>query len=103
VGVVEELMGEGVEPGVRAAVDGALARVEELGGSGVPVSLPHAEDGLGTYYLIAPAEASANLARFDGLRYGPRVETGDGLLEHYERTRGTLFGPEVKRRIMLGT
>ena len=103
VGVVEELMGEGVQPGVRAAVESALARVEELGGSVVPVSLPHAEYGLATYYLIAPAEASANLARFDGIRYGPRVETGDGLLEHYERTRGTLFGPEVKRRIMLGT
>jgi aspartyl-tRNA(Asn)/glutamyl-tRNA(Gln) amidotransferase subunit A len=99
--VVEELRGEGVEPGVRAAVEGALALVEELGGRVVPVSLPNAEHGLATYYLIAPAECSANLARFDGIRYGPRAEADD-LLEHYEHTRA-LFGPEVKRRIMLGT
>jgi aspartyl-tRNA(Asn)/glutamyl-tRNA(Gln) amidotransferase subunit A len=102
VGIVEELMGEGVEPGVRAAVDRAMGRVEALGGTVVPVSLPSSEHGLATYYLIAPAECSANLARFDGVRYGPRVDS-DTLLDQYELTRGRLFGPEVKRRIMLGT
>ncbi len=102
VGYVEELMGEGVEAGVRAAVEASLARVEELGGSLVPVSLPNSEHGLATYYLIAPAECSANLARFDGIRYGPRAEA-DTLLDQYELTRGNGFGPEVTRRIMLGT
>ncbi len=102
VGVVEELMGQGVEPGVRAAVERSLALVEELGGTLVPVSLPSSEHGLATYYLIAPAECSANLARFDGVRYGMRRE-GEDLTEQYEATRGAGFGPEVKRRIMLGT
>jgi aspartyl-tRNA(Asn)/glutamyl-tRNA(Gln) amidotransferase subunit A len=103
VGYVEELMGEGVDPGVRDAVQGALDQVEALGGTLVPVSLPTTEHGLSTYYLIAPAECSANLARFDGIRYGWRAEGAEDLLEHYERTRGAGFGPEVKRRIMLGT
>ncbi|MGD9572299.1 MAG: Asp-tRNA(Asn)/Glu-tRNA(Gln) amidotransferase subunit GatA [Thermoleophilia bacterium] len=103
VGVVEELMGEGVDPGVRAAVDRAVGLVEELGGSVERVSLPSSEHGVATYYLIAPAECSANLARFDGIRYGPRAEGAADVLEHYERTRGDLFGAEVKRRIMLGT
>jgi aspartyl-tRNA(Asn)/glutamyl-tRNA(Gln) amidotransferase subunit A len=103
VGIVEELIGEGIEPGVREAVERALDLVEDLGGSVVPVSLPNAEHGLATYYLIAPAECSANLARFDGIRYGPRHEGAEDLLDHYERTRGERFGTEVKRRIMLGT
>ncbi len=102
VGVIEELMGEGIEPGVRDAVDQAMGLVEELGGTVVPISLPSIAHGLATFYLIAPAEASANLARFDGVRYGARIEA-DNLLDQYERTRGELFGPEVKRRIMLGT
>ena len=97
-------MGEGVEPGVRAAVDAALGRIEELGGSVQRVSLPSSEHGIATYYLLAPAECSANLARFDGIRYGPDLDAGaTDLLEHYEITRGRGFGPEVKRRIMLGT
>jgi aspartyl-tRNA(Asn)/glutamyl-tRNA(Gln) amidotransferase subunit A len=103
VGVIEELMGDGIEPGVRAACRAALDRVASLGGTLVPIELPHARYGLATYYLIAPAECSANLARFDGIRYGRRAEATDDLLEHYERTRGEGFGPEVKRRIMLGT
>ncbi len=103
VGVVDELMGEGVALGVRSAVDAAVGRIEELGGTAQRISLPTSEHGVATYYLIAPAECSANLARFDGIRYGPRVEGADGILEHYENTRGRLFGPEVKRRIMLGT
>ena len=103
VGVVDELTGEGVEPGVRAAIDAALALVEELGGSVQRVSLPTSEYGIATYYLLAPAECSANLARFDGIRYGAHLDDADDLLEHYELTRGRGFGPEVKRRIMLGT
>ena len=103
LGVVEELMGVGVEPGVRAAVESAIALAGDLGAAVEPVSLPTSEHGLATYYLIAPAECSANLARFDGVRYGHRAEDPDGILEMYERTRGEGFGPEVKRRIMLGT
>lgn len=102
IGVIEELMGEGIDPGVKAAVDASLAKAEDLGATIVPVSLPTALSGLATYYVLAPAECSANLARFDGIRYGPTVEA-DNLLDQYELTRGTLFGPEVKRRIMLGT
>jgi aspartyl-tRNA(Asn)/glutamyl-tRNA(Gln) amidotransferase subunit A len=103
-GVVDELMGEGVEAGVRAAVEVAIGRVEELGGSVERVSLPSSEYGIATYYLLAPAEASANLARFDGIRYGPALDDGaTDILEHYELNRGRGFGPEVKRRIMLGT
>ena len=102
VGVVEELMGEGVEAGVRAAVEAALRTAEGLGATVVPVSLPTALSGLATYYVLAPAECSSNLARFDGIRYGHPLPA-DNLLDQYEITRGELFGPEVKRRIMLGT
>ena len=102
VGVVEELMGAGVEPGVRQAVEAALRAAEDLGATVVPVSLPSALSGLATYYVLAPAECSSNLARFDGIRYG-HPEPADNLLDQYEITRGDLFGPEVKRRIMLGT
>ncbi len=102
VGVVEELMGAGVEPGVRAAIDASLGTIESLGATVVPVSLPSALSGLATYYVLAPAECSANLSRFDGIRYGPSADA-DTLLDQYEVTRGDLFGPEVKRRIMLGT
>ena len=103
IGVVDELMGDGVEGGVRHAVEATLRLAEDLGAEVVPVSLPNARYGVATYYLIAPAEASANLARYDGIRYGPAGEDHDDLLEHYERTRGEGFGAEVKRRIMLGT
>ena len=102
VGVITEMMGDGIEPGVGQAVEASIAHAEDLGAEVSEVSLPSSEHGLAAYYLIAPAEASANLARFDGMRYGLRVDAAD-LLEHYERTRGAGFGPEVKRRIMLGT
>ncbi len=102
IGVVEELMGQGIDPGIRAVVDDALARAEGLGATIVPVSLPTSLSGLATYYVLAPAECSANLARFDGIRYGPSADA-DTLLDQYEVTRGTFFGAEVKRRIMLGT
>ena len=92
-----------VEPGVRASFDATLGSREALGATVEPCRLPHAPHALSAYYLIAPAEASANLARFDGVRYGLRVD-GDGDLDAmYRRTRAAGFGPEVKRRIMLGT
>src|SRR3954464_14635504 len=101
-GVPPELTGEGIEPGVREVFEETLKRVEELGGSVEEVSLPHSNHGISAYYILAPAEASANLARYDGVRYGIRRGNGD-LLTMYEETRAQGFGAEVKRRIMLGT
>jgi aspartyl-tRNA(Asn)/glutamyl-tRNA(Gln) amidotransferase subunit A len=105
LGVPEELTGAegGVEPGVRKLFDETIAIAERLGASVEGCTLPHARHALSAYYLIAPAEASANLARYDGVRYGLRVDGEDGLIEMYERTRAAGFGAEVKRRIMLGT
>ncbi|MEA2594404.1 MAG: aspartyl-tRNA(Asn)/glutamyl-tRNA(Gln) amidotransferase subunit [Thermomicrobiales bacterium] len=102
IGVAQEYSVSGMEAGVEAAVAAAVTRLEELGAELVPVSLPHTKYALPTYYITAPAEASANLARYDGVKYGLSVEAGS-LREMYERTRGEGFGPEVKRRIMLGT
>jgi aspartyl-tRNA(Asn)/glutamyl-tRNA(Gln) amidotransferase subunit A len=93
---------EGLDPEVRAAVEAAASAYQELGATLVPLSLPHTKFALATYYLVAPAEASSNLARYDGVRYGPRVPAGS-LKEMYLKTRGRGFGAEVKRRIMLGT
>lgn len=101
VGVPQEYFTAGIQPEVEQAVRAALAKLAELGADIREISLPHTGYALPVYYLIAPAEASANLARYDGVRYGPRI-TGDDLLESYTHTRA-LFGPEVKRRIMLGT
>jgi len=92
----------GLEPGVAEQVNATLARIEELGGAVEPIELPNAKHGIAAYYVIAPAEASANLARYDGVRYGPRVGNGD-LTSLYEQTRHDGFGDEVKRRIMIGT
>ncbi len=94
---------EGIDPQVDAAVRAAIEHYESLGAEIVEVSLPHTEHAVGVYYIIATAEASANLARFDGVRYGHRAEDATGLLDHYGRTREEGFGPEVKRRIILGT
>jgi aspartyl-tRNA(Asn)/glutamyl-tRNA(Gln) amidotransferase subunit A len=94
---------EGMEPGVKSAVQTALARLERAGAELVEVSLPHTDYGLAAYYIVAPAEASSNLARFDSVRYGLRDESADNLLDTYLRTRRHGFGPEVRRRIMLGT
>ena len=102
VGVVREASGEGVEPGVRDAVRASLDRLTALGAAVDEVSLPHADYALSAYYLIAPSEASSNLARFDGVRYGLRVDGTDSI-DMMTRTRGAGFGAEVKRRIMLGT
>jgi aspartyl-tRNA(Asn)/glutamyl-tRNA(Gln) amidotransferase subunit A len=93
---------EGVEPGVVDACRAAIGKIEELGGAVEEIELPHAGYGLSAYYVLAPAEASANLARYDGVRYGMRSGNGD-LLSMYETTRHDGFGAEVKRRIMLGT
>jgi len=105
LGVPEELVGEagGVEPGVRRRFEETLTLAERLGATVEPCRLPHAPHALAAYYLIAPAEASANLARFDGVRYGLRVNGDADLVAMYERTRAAGFGAEVKRRIMLGT
>jgi aspartyl-tRNA(Asn)/glutamyl-tRNA(Gln) amidotransferase subunit A len=102
VGIVKEAFGEGVEPGVRASVQRALDLLANLGAGVAEASLPHAEYALSAYYLIAPSEASSNLARYDGVRYGLRVD-GDDSIEMMTKTRGAGFGAEVKRRIMLGT
>jgi aspartyl-tRNA(Asn)/glutamyl-tRNA(Gln) amidotransferase subunit A len=103
--VPAELIGSesGLEPGVRERFDDTLALAEKLGARIEPCRLEHAPHALSAYYLIAPAEASANLARYDGVRYGLRVDGEDGLIAMYERTRSAGFGAEVKRRIMLGT
>jgi aspartyl-tRNA(Asn)/glutamyl-tRNA(Gln) amidotransferase subunit A len=102
VGVPEEFFVEGLQPDVEEAVRTAVETLARLGTEVRTVSLPHTEYALPVYYLIAPAEASANLARYDGVRYGMRSE-GDSPDQMYKRTRGEGFGPEVKRRIMLGT
>ena len=102
LGVPREYFVAGMEPGVEAAVRRAIDVLRDAGAEIVDVSLPSTDRGLATYYIIAPAEASANLARFDGIRYGHSAG-GDDLLETYVRSRGDGFGPEVKRRIMLGT
>ncbi|WP_345423568.1 Asp-tRNA(Asn)/Glu-tRNA(Gln) amidotransferase subunit GatA [Pseudonocardia xishanensis] len=103
VGVVRELGGEGYQSGVRASFDAALQRLEKLGAEIVEVSCPHFEYGMAAYYLILPSEVSSNLARFDAMRYGLRVSRGASAEEVMAATREAGFGPEVKRRIILGT
>ena len=103
LGVPEELSGEGIERGVLDCFAAALQRAQQLGARVQSVHLPHAPHALSAYYVLAPAEASSNLARFDGVRYGMRAEGAEELLDMYTRTRHDGFGAEVKRRIMLGT
>jgi aspartyl-tRNA(Asn)/glutamyl-tRNA(Gln) amidotransferase subunit A len=102
LGLPREYLIEGLDPQVKAATDAAVRQLQSLGADIVEISLPHTEYAGATYYIIAPAEASANLARFDGIRYGLRVG-GKDPIELYANTRGQGFGPEVKRRIILGT
>ena len=103
-GVVKELMGEGIDADVREAVQQAIGTLEDLGVTCEEVSLPHCRYSLATYYLIAPAEASSNLARYDGVRYGHRTaERVEDIVDMFSKTRGEGFGPEVRLRIMLGT
>jgi aspartyl-tRNA(Asn)/glutamyl-tRNA(Gln) amidotransferase subunit A len=103
IGVPQEYFGEGLDPEVRSAVETGIARLREAGCAIIPISLPHTKYAIPTYYVIATAEASANLARFDGVRYGYRSKNARTLSEMYRRSRDEGFGPEVKRRIMLGT
>ena len=102
LGIPKEYLIGGLDPEVKAAVDAAVKQYEKLGAEIVEISLPHTDYAVATYYIVATAEASANLARFDGIRYGRRVEAGDPT-ELYRQTRGAGFGAEVKRRIILGT
>jgi aspartyl-tRNA(Asn)/glutamyl-tRNA(Gln) amidotransferase subunit A len=102
-GVPAELARDAVDAGVREVFERTLERIEALGGEIAEVSLPNAEHGISAYYVIAPAEASSNLARYDGVRYGMRAGGDGDLIEMYETTRSEGFGAEVKRRIMLGT
>jgi len=102
LGLPKEYMIGGLDPEVKAAVDAAVKQFQKLGAEIVEISLPHTDYGVSVYYIIATAEASANLARFDGIRYGARVDGADPI-ELYSRTRGAGFGAEVKRRIILGT
>ncbi len=103
VGLPGEFLDDGVDPDIRAAVETAAGRLEQAGGRLVPVSLPHAARGIATYYLICTAEASSNLARYDGAHYGLRAGETEGLDAMTVRTRHAGFGNEVKRRILLGT
>ncbi|MEO3945715.1 Asp-tRNA(Asn)/Glu-tRNA(Gln) amidotransferase subunit GatA [Gorillibacterium sp. CAU 1737] len=103
IAVPKEYMGEGVAPAVRDAVKNALVELEKLGAVWEEVSLPHTEYAVAAYYLLASSEASSNLARFDGVRYGVRSDRAEGLIDLYRKSRSEGFGPEVKRRIMLGT
>lgn len=104
VGVPAEYFGEGLDPEVEAGVRAALARLEAAGCTLVPIALPHTRHAIATYYVLATAEASSNLARLDGVRYGQRRTRGRGTLaDLYGATRDAGFGPEVKRRILLGT
>jgi aspartyl-tRNA(Asn)/glutamyl-tRNA(Gln) amidotransferase subunit A len=103
LGLPKEYFVEGLDPEVEKTVRAAIANLESLGAQVIEISLPHTEFALSTYYIIAPAEASANLARFDGVRYGFRAQGTSGLLDHYGKTREEGFGQEVKRRIILGT
>ena len=102
IGVPSEYFIEGVDAEVEAAVRAAIQELEQMGAEISEINLPHTEYALPVYYIIGPAEASANLARFDGVRYGLRVEDQD-LIEMFKRSRGQGFGPEVTRRIMIGT
>ncbi|MDX6608128.1 MAG: aspartyl-tRNA(Asn)/glutamyl-tRNA(Gln) amidotransferase subunit [Solirubrobacterales bacterium] len=101
--VPADLANDAIESGVREVFEATLATIERLGGEIAEVALPHAEHGISAYYVIAPAEASSNLARYDGVRYGMRAESSGDVIEMYEATRAQGFGAEVKRRIMLGT
>jgi aspartyl-tRNA(Asn)/glutamyl-tRNA(Gln) amidotransferase subunit A len=103
LGVPAELSGAGIEPGVLGALESTLELARQLGASVEPCTLPHAQHALAAYYVLAPAECSSNLARFDGVRYGYRAPDAPDLLSMYMRTRHDGFGAEVKRRVMLGT
>jgi len=103
VGVPREYFQEGIDPEVDKSIRAAIKMLEELGADAVDISLPHYGYALAVYYIVAPAEASSNLARYDGVKYGYRAPERENLIEMYYKTKSGGFGPEVKRRIMLGT
>lgn len=103
IGMPGEFMGEGVDPGIKKVIEEAAEKLASLGAEIEETSLPHSKYALPAYYLIAPAEASSNLARYDGVRYGYRAEGAGDVIDMFKKTRSRGFGPEVKRRIMLGT
>lgn len=102
IGIPKEYFGKGMDPEVRSHVEAGIKRLESMGCKSIELRMPHTDYAIATYYIVATAEASSNLARFDGVRFGLRAESGT-LREMYKKTRGKGFGPEVKRRIMLGT
>jgi len=102
IGVPEDYFGTGLDPEVKAKIQAGIALLEKLGCKCAPLKMPHTDYAIATYYIVATAEASSNLARYDGVRYGLRVQ-GNTLMDMYRKTRARGFGPEVKRRIMLGT
>jgi aspartyl-tRNA(Asn)/glutamyl-tRNA(Gln) amidotransferase subunit A len=103
LGLPREYFGDGIDPGVRHTVEKSIAKLRDLGAEIVDISLPHTEHAVATYYIIAPAEASSNLSRFDGIRYGHRTKQPADIADLYCKSREEGFGPEVKRRIILGT
>jgi aspartyl-tRNA(Asn)/glutamyl-tRNA(Gln) amidotransferase subunit A len=103
LGLPKEYFGDGIHPAVREKIDHTVKGLNSAGAEIVEISLPHTEYAVATYYILATAEASSNLSRFDGIRYGNRVENPDDVLDLYRRSRAQGFGPEVKRRIILGT
>jgi aspartyl-tRNA(Asn)/glutamyl-tRNA(Gln) amidotransferase subunit A len=103
LGLPREYFGNGIDPSVRHTVENAINKLRELGAEIVDISLPHTEHAVATYYIIAPAEASSNLSRFDGIRYGHRTKQPADIADLYRKSREEGFGPEVKRRIILGT
>ena len=103
IGIAEEYFAEGIDPEVKKCIEEAAKNLETAGAELVKVSLPHTKYAVSTYYIIAPAEASSNLARFDGIRYGNRSKNPENLIDLYRKSRAQGFGPEVKRRIILGT
>jgi aspartyl-tRNA(Asn)/glutamyl-tRNA(Gln) amidotransferase subunit A len=103
LGIPREFFGEGLDPEVKSIIEAGIRNADSLDCELMEISLPHTEYAIADYYIIAPAEASSNLARYDGVKYGYRVPEPQDLLDMYRRTRSTGFGPEVKRRIMIGT
>jgi aspartyl-tRNA(Asn)/glutamyl-tRNA(Gln) amidotransferase subunit A len=103
LGIPKEFFGEGLNPEVKSIIETGIRNAEAMGCELVDVSLPHTQYAIADYYIIAPAEASSNLARYDGVKYGYRFPEAKDLMDMYRRTRSTGFGPEVKRRIMIGT
>ncbi len=103
VGVIRETFGDGLDPEVEKTIQGAIAQLKDLGAEIQEISCPRFRYGIAAYYIIAPSEASANLARYDGVRYGARAEDAENLMDMYLKTRSEGFGAEVKRRIMIGT